>query len=381
MGKKRLFQNKKYKYLYEVMLNKKYQRYFLQAFPFGIIWLISALVYALLEKAFIGNLDHYPTTGNIYSFKATIQYTTIGSFFMGLLQGWIEVVWLKRLFELRALWVKIVVKSAFYLSFIILFLVGLSVISAAFLFETSITDPVVLTTLKNFMSSFAFLGIVIYIAVTLNIALSFSEFKEYFGSDTFYNFLLGKYHRPNQENRIFMFLDMKSSTTIAESLGHKRYFELIKKYYSDMTPAILETSGSIYQYVGDEIVVSWTEKKGLRNNNAIQCYKRISKSIEKKKGTYTDRFGLVPRFKAGFHIGEVTSGEIGIVKKDIIYTGDVLNTTARIQGECNTYNVEVLISDELFNKLSQGDDFQAVEIGTLQLRGKTTPTKLYSLSF
>jgi len=363
------------------MLNKKYQRYFFYALPFGITWLVFALLYALLEYGFIGILDHYPATGNPYSFKMTMQYPVVGSFLTGLFQGLVEVIWLRRLFESKPLWLKIIVKSAFYLSLIILFLVGVSVVASAILNETSVFDTIVLTEVKEFISAFAFWSIVIYMAIIINLALAFSEIKEYFGGDTFYSFLLGKYHTPNQETRIFMFLDMRSSTTIAEKLGHERYFELIKKYYSDMTQPIQQTSGDIYQYVGDEIVVSWIEKKGLYRNNCIECFRKISEAIDTQKDDYVERFGLVPEFKAGYHIGEVTTGEIGIIKKDIIYTGDVLNTTARIQGECNTYNVELLISDELFNKLSPGDDFQAEEIGTLQLRGKTTPTKLFSIAF
>jgi adenylate cyclase len=92
-----------------------------------------------------------------------------------------------------------------------------------------------------------------------------------------------------------------------------------------------------------------------------------------------ERFGLVPEFKAGYHIGEVTTGEIGIIKKDIIYPGDALNTAARIQGECNKYDEQVLISEHLLNKLTPGNDFGVSEIATILLRCKTTPAKLYSI--
>lgn len=91
------------------------------------------------------------------------------------------------------------------------------------------------------------------------------------------------------------------------------------------------------------------------------------------------RFGLVPEFKAGFHIGEVTTGEIGIIKKDIIYTGDVLNTTARIQGRCNAYNAKALISGDLLEELQKEDPISYIQIGELTLRGKTKPISLYGL--
>ncbi|MGR3301112.1 MAG: hypothetical protein ACUZ8I_01275 [Candidatus Scalindua sp.] len=52
-----------------------------------------------------------------------------------------------------------------------------------------------------------------------------------------------------------MFLDLKSSTTIAEEIGHRRYFEFISDFIADVTTPILNNHGEIYQYVGDEIVI------------------------------------------------------------------------------------------------------------------------------
>ena len=142
-----------------------------------------------------------------------------------------------------------------------------------------------------------------------------------------------------------MFLDMKSSTTIAEQLGHVEYFRLLNKYYADISDAIIQTAGEVYQYAGDEIIVSWDLKNGLANNNCIRCFFLIKKTFKKVSESYIKRFGLTPEFKAGFHYGKVTTGEIGVIKKEIFFTGDVLNTTARIQAKCNEFGTDILISD------------------------------------
>jgi adenylate cyclase len=231
------------------------------------------------------------------------------------------------------------------------------------------------------MKEFSFWSVIIYAGIVLDIALFYSEITTYLGNEVFYNYSFGKYIKPKQESRIFMFLDMKSSTSIAEKMGHRKYFDLIKAYYADMTDAILETNGEIYQYVGDEIVVSWTEKKGLSNNNCIVCFQKISEVYEVKRAHYIKKFGLVPEFKAGFHIGEVTTGEIGIIKKDIIYTGDALNTTARIQSECNNNKSRALISEDLVVKITPDPKFSFSEIGKLILRGKQDAIQLFAINF
>ncbi len=363
------------------MLHPRNRRYLKQILPFPIMWLVFGLVFAFIEYGILGpNADMYPATGNAYNFADGLLVIIISSLVIGSLQGWVEVIWLRRRFDRRALWVKIVLKTIFYMGFSIFFLSLVALINGL-INQQGAGWEAVLTDFKRFADSFAFWSVMLYVAMALNFALFFSEINQYVGDGVLYNFLFGKYHRPRTEIRIFMFLDMKASTTIAESLGHSKYFELLKDYYADMTNPILETAGEIYQYVGDEIVVSWPSEAGVKDNNCIRCFEKISRRISKKADKYIAAYGLVPEFKAGYHIGEVTTGEIGIIKKDIIYTGDVLNTTARIQHECNTYNASALISGALLEELQKEDPISITEIGRLTLRGRKEPIRLHSVVF
>ena len=209
----------------------------------------------------------------------------------------------------------------------------------------------------------------------------YTEVSESVSLSVLQNFFTGKYHKPVEEERIFMFLDMKSSTRIAESIGHIRYFEMLKEYYSDLSDSIINYSGEIYQYVGDEIVVSWTLKNGLQNNNCMLCFFDMKAAIKRQTEKYNGKFGLLPEFKAGFHLGKVTTGEIGVIKKEIIFTGDVLNTTARIQGLCNTYQVDILISHILIKKLDLDSKFQIKSLGENELRGRDEKIELFTILY
>ena len=149
-----------------------------------------------------------------------------------------------------------------------------------------------------------------------------------YGPGVFRKFLLGRYFHPKREERIFMFLDLRSSTTIAEKLGEERYFNFLKDVFNYATPSILNTNGEIYRYVGDEIVISWETAKGAENANCIQCYFEIRKALIAKENYFESTYKVKPEFKAGLHYGYVMTGEIGVVKRDITFSGDVLNTTA-----------------------------------------------------
>lgn len=208
------------------------------------------------------------------------------------------------------------------------------------------------------------------------------QVNDKYGPGMFLAFLKGKYFHPKREERIFMFLDLRSSTTIAERLGEERYFHFIRNIFKDATPAILNHKGQIYQYVGDEIVISWTMKDGIENANCLNCFFEIRKELTKKAAYYQENFGMVPEMKAGLHYGHVMAGEMGIVKRDIAFSGDVLNTTSRIQEKCNELGVDVLLSKFLLNKLTLPSHlFKPKEIGDLLLRGKRQKVVLYTMSY
>jgi adenylate cyclase len=120
---------------------------------------------------------------------------------------------------------------------------------------------------------------------------------------------------------------------------------------------------------------------GLSNNNCLQCFNKISQIFNNKEDDYLKTFGLVPEFKAGFHIGEVTTGEIGIIKKNVFYIGDVLNTTARIQAECNNHKSRTLISEKLAKKLKPDSNITFNKIKSLILRGKKEAIQLYDVTY
>lgn len=199
-----------------------------------------------------------------------------------------------------------------------------------------------------------------------------------YGPGIFMKFLMGRYFKPTTEERIFMFLDLKGSTAIAEKLGESKYFSFLQTVYKDITPVVLQSKAEVYQYVGDEIVLSWNKYTGLKDLNCIRCFFEIRSLLQKLAPQYEENFGELPRFKAGIHMGKVTVGEIGVIKRDIAYSGDVLNTTARIQAKCNEIGTELLFSKALFDELPEGQIVPEA-IGKVVLRGKKEEISLYSV--
>jgi adenylate cyclase len=206
------------------------------------------------------------------------------------------------------------------------------------------------------------------------------EITDKYGPGGIRDLLRGRYNNPRNENRIFLFLDINESTTIAERIGHEKYFNMLKDFFADITDPILENSGHIYQYVGDEVILSW------KNNteNKLRCLKFVKdaySTIKRKEKYYNDRYGFAPTFKAGIHAGDVTAGYIGIIKKELVFSGDTLNTTARIRSKCHELNSAFVLSNEFLEGMQNYNGYNIKEIGEMELKGRREKEKLYALNF
>ncbi len=207
---------------------------------------------------------------------------------------------------------------------------------------------------------------------------SLRQVNLFLGSNNLWKLLRGKFYIPREEERIFMFLDLKSSTNHAEKLGHIKYSKMIQDCFNDLG-VVVENEAEIYQYVGDEVILTWQLRDGLRNQNCINAYFNFKQQLEKKRDYYLSAYKITPNFKAGINAGMVTVTEIGKYKKEIAYHGDTINTAARIQGKCNEFKKELLISGSLKDKLGN-TDFTFENLDSIELRGKDSQVRIYSVN-
>jgi adenylate cyclase len=205
------------------------------------------------------------------------------------------------------------------------------------------------------------------------------EMSRKMGQGVFVNFLTGKYHSPCEEERIFMFLDQKSSTHLAEKMGSLVYYKFLKEFYFDVTKCILATYGEIYRYVGDQVVISWSVKNGVKNANCIRCFYYIKNETENQHEKYLQKYHKVPKFRASIHMGKVIQGEVGNVKSQIVFHGEALYETALIDKECRKLGFDILVSETLMKRISLPVIYQKQQVGGIQKKGKDKCIKLFTV--
>jgi adenylate cyclase len=208
---------------------------------------------------------------------------------------------------------------------------------------------------------------------------TYFQIERLIGRNLLKNYLKGRYRKPKKEIRVFLFLDLRSSTTLSEKLGNDIYYSFLNDAIYEMSESIVQTRAEIYQYVGDEIVFTWPLEKGITNNNCLRLYEKICEQLESKKSYFLKNYGYQPQFKAALHAGIVLAAEIGHIKKDIVYSGDVLNATARMESLCNKLEADVLISKSLFNLLDKKHEIIYEDLGAVTLKGKDEKLELIKI--
>ena len=297
-------------------------------------------------------------------------------FIVSLIMGYIFVYRLRKMLRHYPLWLNFLAKSfillgsAFILTFIIQF-------SDTYFFKN-------LSAYEAFheIQSYALyrnwlLLKIIYWMIIFFITQLILIINEKYSPGVFLDILAGRYINPKVEKRIVMFMDLKDSTPIAEKLGHSVYFEFIRDFIYRVSQAIIEFDGTIYQYVGDEVVCSWK----YAPHNTRKCLDTViqaRKNIQKKSSYFRNKYDFVPEFRVGIHIGEVTVGEIGVIKKDLAMSGDTMNTTARIRSACNELKHQFIVSKTFVENIDL-KQWQTESLGIVDLKGKGTGIELFSL--
>jgi adenylate cyclase len=190
--------------------------------------------------------------------------------------------------------------------------------------------------------------------------------------------LLGKFKVPLIENRIFLFIDLKDSTAITQKIGHQKYGKLMQEVYSIINDISHKYSGEIYQYVGDEVIISWPSKNREHNSNVIKAYLEVERTIKKESEFFQNKYGLIPEFWSGATSGEVTVIEIGTFKRHITYFGDALNMAARLTSLCKDVNKSFLISSHIRDNVLESEIIDYEKLGKFELRGFTNEVEVFS---
>jgi adenylate cyclase len=287
--------------------------------------MIAGAVYGLLMGLSIGGLELFVLGGPLRTWLSNLSFTA-----------------------------NLMVRSAIYAAIIMAiqllqdeFVAGLSGISGA-----------------DFWSGVATAAVV---SVLMNLVFSISNI---IGGRAFMNFVTGRYHSPVTENRFVLFVDIAGSTGLAESLGGLAIHRLLDRTFRLLTLSVVDYRGEVLNYVGDEVIVTWPERDGAIDCRPLRCFVAMRDELAGAADQLQREFGVSPRIRGSLHFGPIIIGEIGDVKRAIVFNGDVMNTAARLEELSRQVDGGFLASRAAMEQFSSTPPFAMRDLGRLPIRGR-----------
>jgi adenylate cyclase len=190
------------------------------------------------------------------------------------------------------------------------------------------------------------------------------------GPRAFLNFVSGRYHSPVEENRFVLFVDIAGSTGLAEQLGGVGIHRLLDRTFRLLTLSVVDYRGEVLDYVGDELIVTWRERGGAVDCRPLRCFMAMRDELAQASSQLEREFGAAPRIRGSLHFGPVIIGEIGDVKRAIVFNGDVMNTAARLEELSRNVDGGFLASRAAMERFGSAPPFAVRDLGRLPIRGR-----------
>ncbi len=210
--------------------------------------------------------------------------------------------------------------------------------------------------LEDVVAAMGIYRFALQVVVVTSASILVVQVEEFMGRRFFLGFLLGWYDKPRVGERVMLSIDLVGSSALNERLGDMLYFRFLNTTHSLMTEAVLRHDAEIHKYVGDEVIFTWTIQTGTRHNNCLDLFFDIQERLEAHRPLMLREFGAMPQFRGGLHGGRVITAQIGHIKRAIDFSGDVMNTTSRVQSVAKNQHVDLMMTQELLDRMPDADE-------------------------
>ena len=214
--------------------------------------------------------------------------------------------------------------------------------------------------LRDAAFSFAFTMAVIFV----------NDVASLVGPRVLTNIVLGRYHHPVREDRVFMFLDVRGATALAERIGDERAHEFLTRFFFDIDAILRRWNGEVVTYLGDGVMITWPLEEAMEESAPLEFLADVMGWVVTHAPAYQEEYGAIPTFRAGLHGGEVVVGECGSSKREIAYIGDVVNIAARLEQSCKRTRYVALASRDVVERMELPEGMVIDQLGPMRLRGR-----------
>ncbi|HPG57105.1 MAG TPA: adenylate/guanylate cyclase domain-containing protein [Candidatus Wallbacteria bacterium] len=178
-----------------------------------------------------------------------------------------------------------------------------------------------------------------------------------------------------------LFSDIRDFTPLSEKLSAPELIDFLNLYFSHIVKPIHSHGGVVNKFIGDAVMAVFAPAFGnLKHEEAA-----VAAAIDIKNALVEfNALGKYPPVKSGvgIHRGKLVAGNVGTEERmEYTFIGDNVNIASRIESETKNFQTDILMSEDVVNKLENGKfkDIEIFKVGPVMMKGKSVPLSLYGI--
>ena len=173
-----------------------------------------------------------------------------------------------------------------------------------------------------------------------------------------------------QQEMTVMFSDIRSFTTISESMSPEQIFRFINNYLEQVGPVVRKHGGYIDKYIGDAVMALFPGAPDDALATAIEMHDQV-RSFNQRRAEH-DAGSVEVHIGVGIHTGQLMLGTIGEHQRmEGTVISDAVNLASRVEGLTKVYGAPIVISNDTYTKLERPDDFNIRHLDRVKVKGKS----------
>jgi two-component system sensor histidine kinase ChiS len=199
------------------------------------------------------------------------------------------------------------------------------------------------------------------------------EFLQLLEKDSIVDVRLGDHV---QKHMAVLFADIRSFTTLSESMSPNENFDFINAYLGSVSPVIRKHHGFIDKYIGDAIMALFPFTADDAVQASIEIHQQLVRFNQER-----EKQQLQPvRIGIGLHSGTLMLGTIGEEKRmEGTVISDAVNLASRLEGLTKLYGASTLISEEILMELTNPEQYHYRFLGKVRVKGKQAPVHVFEI--
>jgi adenylate cyclase len=177
-----------------------------------------------------------------------------------------------------------------------------------------------------------------------------------------------------------LFSDIRSFTSISESMDPRALLDFLNEYFSGMVESVLTHHGVVDKFIGDAIMAVFGAPVPEPDDplNAIKAALEMRARLTSINEDFRQRGLPEIRTGIGLHSGQVVAGNMGHTERmEYTVIGDAVNLASRLEGMTKELQCDVILSEDLFKQVEA--HVQTEPLRKIKVKGRDQEVMVYRL--